>query len=79
VVPGLAIDTEQDVSPNVTGAGMNRIYRALIDRRVCPHGAFAPNWCSTCIEEVTAEVEAEIAREELEKEVADSAVLTTGR
>ena len=49
---------------------MNRIWRALIDRRVCPHGAFAPNWCSRCVAEVTAEVEAELARQELKEATA---------
>jgi hypothetical protein len=46
---------------------MNRVWLALIDRGTCPHGAFAPNWCSECIAECTAEVEQRHEREELKE------------
>jgi hypothetical protein len=42
---------------------MNPLYRRLLDRVRCPHGATAPNYCAVCIAECEAELLEEAARD----------------
>jgi hypothetical protein len=35
---------------------MNALYRLLLERIRCPHGATAPNYCAVCIAECAAQL-----------------------